>query len=69
MTKYDNLVFVDVEAANGISPANGKMTEFGAVHYGSRQVFHGVLWDAVPSPANPAVSVIVGKGEDATAVM
>lgn len=57
MSKYDNLIFVDVEAL-GRSPVNGTMTEFGAVHYGSRRTFHGRLWDAVPSKENPAVPEI-----------
>lgn len=69
MTKYDNLVFVDVEAAEGISPARGKMTEFGAVHYGSRKWFHGVLFPAEPSATNPAVSVITGPALDEVQVM
>ena len=68
-TKYDNCVFVDVEAAEGISPATGRMTEFGAVHYGSRASFHGVLFPSVPSAENPAVSTITGPAFDATKVM
>lgn len=55
MTRF---IFVDVEAAEGISPFSGKMTEFGAVDFASKQSFHGVLWDSVPSVENPAVSVI-----------
>jgi len=69
MTKYDNLIFVDVEAAEGISPATGRMTEFGAVHYGTRKAYHGVLFPSVPSVENPAVSTITGPGFDATKVM
>ena len=42
MSRYDNLVFVDCEA-RGTSPVNGRMTEFGAVHYGTRTTFHGRL--------------------------
>jgi len=57
-----NLVFVDVEASGGITPATGKMTEFGAVHYNTRLTYYGKLWDAIPSEENPAVSTIVGKG-------
>ncbi len=37
-----NLFFVDCEAI-GISPYDGRMTEFGAVHYPSGDSFHGVL--------------------------
>lgn len=54
-----NFIFVDVEA-RGVSPIHGTMTEFGAVHEKSRQTFHGVLYEAEPDPANPAVPV-VGK--------
>lgn len=63
------LIFVDVEAANGISPANGVMTEFGAVEYHTEQTFHGVLWPSSPSTENPAVSVITGSPLDAYIVM
>jgi len=52
-----NWIFVDVEAL-GTSPVNGVMTEFGAVHEGSRSTFHGVLYEGVPDPANPAVPVV-----------
>jgi hypothetical protein len=69
MAKHENLVFVDVEASGGISPASGVMTEFGAVHYGTRKAFHGVLFPSVPSAENPAVSTITGPGFDAAAVM
>jgi hypothetical protein len=67
MSNYDNLVFVDVEAApsapgmSGKTPATGVMTEFGAVHYGSGKSFYGKLWDAVPDEVNPAVSKITGS--------
>lgn len=54
------LIFVDVEAT-GRSPINGRMTEFGAVDYRSRQSFHGRIWESRPSEENPAVSVITGK--------
>lgn len=54
-----NWIFVDVEAV-GVSPVSGTMTEFGAVHEGSRQTFHGVLYEGRPNPDNPAVP-IVGK--------
>lgn len=59
MSRYDDLVFVDCEA-KGPSPITGTMTEFGAVHYGSRRTFHGKIFEGSPDPANPAVPV-VGK--------
>ena len=59
MTKYENLIFVDVEA-RGRSPLSGDMTEFGAVHYTTKKTYHGVLADAIPDPDNPAVPLIVG---------
>jgi DNA polymerase III epsilon subunit-like protein len=54
------LIFVDVEAT-GRSPITGKMTEFGAVDYKTRQTFHGVIWESRPDEDNPAVSVITGE--------
>lgn len=67
MTRF---ILVDVEAAEGISPYSGKMTEFGAVDFASFQTFHGVLWDSEPSAENPAVSVITNPTpHDATRVM
>lgn len=54
-----NWIFVDVEA-EGTSPVNGTMTEFGAVHEASRKTFHGVLYEGKPNPENPA-RPIVGK--------
>ena len=62
-----NLIFVDCEAV-GAAPEIGKLTEFGAVHYGSRESFHGILYDAKPDPENPAVSTIVGDKKDAVKV-
>lgn len=59
MTKYENLIFVDVEA-DGITPFSGEMTEFGAIHYGTRNTYYGRLWESIPDPANPAVSKRVG---------
>ena len=53
-------IFVDVEA-NGISPASGVMTEFGAVEYKTRASFHGKLWDSKPDPTNPARSLPTTK--------
>lgn len=52
-----NWIFVDVEAL-GTSAVNGTMTEFGAVHEGSRKTFHGVLFKGTPNPDNPAVPVV-----------
>ncbi len=54
-----NWIFVDVEATQ-LSPANGVMTEFGAVHEESRKTFHGVLWEATPDPENPAKPLLRG---------
>lgn len=51
--------FVDVEA-RGLSPVNGTMTEFGVVHYDTKETFHGVLYEGTPDPENPAIPV-VGK--------
>jgi hypothetical protein len=50
-------VFVDCEA-RGVSPVNGIMTEFGAVHYDSRDTFHGRLFESAPDPVNPAIPVV-----------
>lgn len=51
-----NLIFVDCEA-RGISPVNGTLTEFGAVHFPSLVLHHGRLFESHPDPANPAVPV------------
>ena len=51
--KYGNLIVVDCEAS-GVSPVNGTMTEFGAVHFASRATFHGRLFEGTPDPENPA---------------
>jgi hypothetical protein len=56
--KFDNLVFVDVEATD-LSPFSGVMTEFGAVHYTTRDTFHGILYDAIPNPDNPAQPMLL----------
>ena len=44
-----SLIFVDCEAAGGGCPATGKLTEFGAVAYPSKETFYGDLrirgWD------------------------
>jgi hypothetical protein len=53
-------IFVDVEAI-GKSPINGKMTEFGAVEGNTRQTFHGIIWEAIPDPSNPAVFLPTNK--------
>jgi len=50
-------VFVDCEA-RGTSPVHGVLTEFGAVHYDTRDTFHGRLFDATPDPDNPAISIV-----------
>jgi hypothetical protein len=52
-------VFVDCEA-RGASPVSGILTEFGAVHFDTRDSFHGRLFESRPDPVNPAVPV-VGK--------
>lgn len=53
----ERLVFVDCEA-RGTSPVSGVMTEFGAVHYGTRRTFHGILFEGKPDPDNPAVPLV-----------
>jgi hypothetical protein len=55
--KMSNFIFVDVEA-DGSSPVNGTMTEFGAVHEKSLQTFHGVLFEATPDPESPAKPIV-----------
>jgi len=50
-------IFVDCEA-RGASPVHGVLTEFGAVHYDTRDTFHGRLFNATPDPANPAISIV-----------
>jgi hypothetical protein len=57
MSKSTPWVFVDCEA-RGISPVHGVLTEFGAVHYDTRDTFHGRLFDATPDPDNPAISIV-----------
>lgn len=58
----NNLFFVDCEA-RGTSPVNGTLTEFGIVHYATRETFHGVLFEGSPDPDNPAIPLI-GKRVD-----
>jgi len=60
LSKHQNLVFVDCEA-RGISPVNGIMTEFGAVHFTSRHTFHGRLFKGAPDPENPATPLVGGR--------
>ena len=54
MAGLGHLVFVDCEA-RGRSPVNGVLTEFGAVHYETRQTFHGRLFEGTPDPVNPGL--------------
>jgi hypothetical protein len=54
------LIFVDCEA-RGPSPVRGVMTEFGAIHYDTRQSFHGVLFHGSPDPDNPAVPLVAER--------
>ena len=49
-------VFVDCEA-RGTSAVHGVLTEFGAVHYDTRDTFYGRLFHATPDPGNPAISI------------
>lgn len=37
---------------------NGTMTEFGAVHVDTDQVFHGALFQSAPDPKIPAIPVV-----------
>ena len=62
-----SLFFVDCEA-DGPCPGKGELTEFGAVELDSKRTFHGVLWEATPNPANPAVPLRTGKSFDAVKV-
>jgi DNA polymerase III epsilon subunit-like protein len=57
------LIFVDCEAT-GPCPGKGVLTEFGAVDYGTRRTFHGVLYDSEPDPDNPAMSRLTGGEYD-----
>lgn len=63
-----SLFLVDVEATN-LSPFSGVMTEFGAVEFKSRATFHGVLWESVPDPTNPAKPLVTGQQFDEVKVM
>ena len=56
---------VDCEA-RGPSPVCGVMSEFGAVHFDTRQSFHGVLFEGRPDPYNPFVPIVGDRvGTDA----
>ena len=57
------LIFVDCEAWGGC-PAVGRLTEFGAVDYASRQTFHGVIVRSEPSDENPAIPKRVQIGDE-----
>src|SRR5260221_2020769 len=57
MSEKTPWIFVDCEA-RGTSPVHGVLTEFGAVHYDTRDTFHGRLFDATPDPDNPAISIV-----------
>jgi hypothetical protein len=57
VSKKTPWIFVDCEA-RGTSPVHGVLTEFGAVHYDTRDTFHGRLFEATPDPANPAISIV-----------
>ena len=60
MSKKTPWIFVDCEA-RGTSPVHGVLTEFGAVHYDTRDTFHGRLFDATPDPVN-GVLIYPGRG-------
>lgn len=62
-----SLIFVDCEAYGGC-PATGRLTEFGAVAYPSKETFHGVLIVSRPSATNPAVPEPAGQEHDPVAV-
>lgn len=49
-----SLIFVDCEAYGGC-PGTGRLTEFGAVEFKSRETFHGIVLITSPQPSNPAV--------------
>jgi 3' exoribonuclease, RNase T-like len=57
MSKNTPWIFVDCEA-RGTSPVHGVLTEFGAVHYDTRDTFYGRLFEATPDPDNPAISIV-----------
>lgn len=49
-----SLIFIDCEA-DGPCPGLGFLTEFGAVEITTRKVFHGKIWNTVPSEQNSAI--------------
>lgn len=51
------IFLVDVENT-GSTPHSGVMTEFGVVDFKTRDWFHGVLHDSVPSAENPAIPAL-----------
>lgn len=51
-----SLIFVDCEAFGGC-PGVGRLTEFGAVDYKTRETFHGAILRSRPSQENPAIPV------------
>lgn len=51
------IFLVDCEAA-GNTPYSGKLTEFGAVEFKTRETFYARLWDTDPDPDIPAIPVI-----------
>lgn len=53
----NHLFFVDCEA-RGPSPVSGTLTEFGIVHYQTRETFHGILFEGSPDPENPAIPLV-----------
>jgi hypothetical protein len=57
VSKKTPWIFGDCEA-RGTSPVNGVLTEFGAVHFDTRETFHGRLYESVPDPANPEVALV-----------
>ena len=59
----ENLVFVDCEAS-GPCPTKGFLTEFGAVVYPTKETFHGVIYESIPDPNNPAMSLIIREKND-----
>ena len=58
----DNLIFVDCEAT-GRCPSMGKLTEFGAVAYPSKAMFHGVLKERTPSNTQVKLEKIIYERE------
>ncbi len=57
-----NLIFVDCEAY-GKSPSTGILTEFGAVAYPSRAIFHGILAERNPLPGSALPNRIANEKE------